>query len=121
MDMKTFAPLTQPKELDFFTIYEENGIKYIHIFGYSYESDGYWANMECSWFIFPVSEFIANLEEYGDFVDETYQGLNQYQDELTAERMTEVINGYFDGKPADAYLDFSEITMDTPCGNYVKE
>lgn len=131
--MKAFEPLTAPKELDFFTIFEDFGIKYIHIFGYSYESsnydyktdenpDGtYWAHTECSWFIEPLAEFIARLKENENYVDDTYCELNQYQDDLTAEQMTDTINHYFDGHCADAYLGFEEITMDTPCGNYVKE
>lgn len=130
--MLPFIPLTKPQELDFFTIYEQDGIKYIHIFGYSYKSDSneyvsesnpdgiYWANLECCWFIFPLAEFIANLKENENFVDDTYCGLNQYQDDLTEEQMTNTINSYFDGDPADAYLGFEEITMDTPCGNYVR-
>ena len=130
--MLPFIPLTKPQELDFFTIYEQDGFKYIHIFGYSYKSDSneyvsesnpdgiYWANLECCWFIFPLAEFIANLKENENFVDDTYCGLNQYQDDLTAEEMTDTINHYFDGDPADAYLGFEEITMDTPCGNYVR-
>ena len=130
--MLPFIPLTKPQELDFFTIYEQDGIKYIHIFGYSYKSDSneyvsesnpdgiYWANMECCWFIFPLAEFITNLKENENFVDDTYCELNQYQGDLTAEEMTNTINSYFDGSPADAYLGFEEITMNTPCGNYVR-
>ena len=117
--MLPFNIITKPQELDFFTIYEDLGIKYIHVFGYSYESDDYWANMECSWFIFPLAEFIANLKENENFVDDTYCELNQYQGDLTAEEMTDTINHYFDGEPPQAYLGFEEITMDTPCGNYV--
>lgn len=131
--MKAFEPLTAPEELDFYTIFEDFGIKYIHIFGYSYKSsnydyktednpDGtYWANMECCRFIEPLAEFIAHLKENENYVDDTYCELNQYQDDLTAEQMTDTINHYFDGHCADAYLGFEEITMDTPCGNYVKE
>ena len=130
--MFPFTPLTKPQELDFFTIFEDMGVKYIHIFGYSYESsnfeyvseenpDGiYWALMECCWFIEPLEKFIANLKENGNYVDDTYGELNQYQGELTPEQMTETINTYFDGHCPDAYLTFEEITMDTPCDDYVK-
>ena len=130
--MLPFIPLTTPQELDFFTIYEQDGIKYIHIFGYSYKSDSneyvsesnpdgiYWANMECCWFIEPLADFITNLKENENYVDDTYCELNQYQGDLTAEEMTNTINSYFDGSPADAYLGFEKITMDTPCGNYVR-
>ena len=113
------APITQPKELDFFSIYEENGIKYIHVFGYSYESDTYWANMECCGFLFPLAEFIKRSAENPDFMNDTYREVPQYQDDLTADEMVQTINTYFNGRPADAYLPFGEITMETVCGDYV--
>ena len=124
--MLPFIPLTTPQELDFFSIFEDMGVKFIHIFGYSYKSDSneyvtpenpdgiYWANMECCGFIEPLSEFIANLKENENYVDDTYCELKQYQGDFTAEEMTDVINHYFDGHCADAYLGFEEITMDTP-------
>ena len=131
--MTPFIPVSKPFEGDFYTIYEELGIKYIHINGYTYESsnyeyvsednpDGtYWASMECCWFIFPLAEFIQNLRSDYNFVDDTYQELNQYQGDLTTEQMTETINHYFDGHGADGYLHFEEITEDTPCGNYINK
>ena len=117
--MTPFKSITKPISVDFFSIYEEQGKKYIHVFGYSYESDDYWANMECCWFIFPVSEFVANLKENENFVDDTYCDLNQYQGDLTADEMTDTINHYFNGHGADAYLDFGEVSEDTPCGDYI--
>ncbi len=124
--MKKFEILTQPEELDFFRIYEEDGIKHIHIFGYVYEneSDGYWASMECSGFIEQLSEFVEHYQNYKtdsgcDYTDEAYCECSQNQEDYTAEKMTEIINSYFDGQPADFYLDFKDITIDTPCGNYV--
>lgn len=129
--MRKFEPVAKPIEGDFYTILEDMGVKYIHINGYTYESsnydykseknpDGiYWANLEVSWFIFPLAEFIANLKENENFVDDTYCELNQYQGDLTEEEMIDTINHYFDGHGADAYLSFGELTMDTPCGNYI--
>lgn len=140
--MKPFTPIIKPEELDFFSIYEDKGVKYIHIWGYTYKSDSiefitednpdgiYWANMECCWFIEPLTEFIAHLNENESYVDETYCELKQYQGDYTEEKIVEVINHYFRdivfsvGYPAkneglpDAYLDWGEITMDTPCGDY---
>ena len=130
--MLPFIPLTAPEELDFFSIFEDMGVKFIHIFGYSYKSDSneyvsednpdgiYWANMECCWFTEPLAEFIAHLKENENYVDDTYCELNQYQGDLTPEEMTDTINHYFDGHGPDAYLTFEEITMDTPCGDYVR-
>lgn len=129
--MLPFTPVTKPFEGDFYTIYEKYGVKYIHINGYVFKSDStefitednpdgvYWASVECCWFIFPLAEFIANLKGNEDFVDDTYCELKQYQDDLTEKEMTDTINHYFDGHGADAYLSFGELTMDTPCGDYI--
>ena len=129
--MTPFIPVSKPFEGDFYSIYEDQSIKYIHINGYTYKSDStefitednpdgtYWANLEVCWFIFPLAEFIQNLRGDYNFVDDTYQELSQYQGDLTTEQMTETINHYFDGHGADGYLTFEELTEDTPCGNYI--
>ena len=75
--------------------------------------------MECCWFIEPLSEFIQHLSENDQYVDDTYAELKQYQGDYTPKRVIDIINHYFDGKPADYSLGFGGITMDTPCGNYV--
>ena len=130
-DMTKFSPIKQPRELDFFSIFEMDGIKYIHVYGYLYKSSNreyksvdnpggiFWANMECCGFLFPLAEFIKNYTENRDFVNDTYSELPQYQDDLTAEEMVNTINTYFNSHPADAYLPFGEITMETKCGNHV--
>lgn len=129
--MTKFEKVTKPVELDFFSIYEDNGVKYIHIFGYSYKSDSaeyvsennpngiYWANMECCWFIEPLTDFVAHIKENKDYVNDTYCELNQYQGDFTGDEMVDIINQYFDGNPADYYLSFENVTEETPCGNYV--
>lgn len=130
--MKKFDKVLKPFEGDFYTITEQDGEKFIHVDGYTYKSDSeefvsednpngiYWAHLQVCWFVYSLKEFIAKFKEKGgDFVDDNYCNLNQYQSDNTAEQMTNAINHYFDGKPADAYLDFGEITEETPCGNYV--
>lgn len=131
--MQKFEPVTKPFEGDFYSIYEQKGVKYIHINGYTYESssldcvtpdnpDGiYWASLEVCWFLEPLSEFIQNLRFNYNYVDDTYCELKQYQGDFTPEEMVNVINGYFNGEGADAYLHFEELTEDTPCGNYINE
>ena len=56
--MLPFKPITKPIEVDFFSIYARGGMRYIHLWGYTYKSDSnefitpdnpdgiYWANME---------------------------------------------------------------------------
>lgn len=130
--MKKFDKVLKPFAGDFYTITEQDGEKFIHIDGYTYKSDSdefvtednpngiYWAHLQVCWFVYSLKEFIAKFKERGgEWVDENYCDLNQYQSDNTAEEMTNAINHYFDGKPADAYLDFGEITEETPCGNYV--
>lgn len=131
--MEKFEKVTKPLELDFYSISEVDGIKVIHIFGYSYKSDSmefvseknpngvYWANMECRWFIEPLEEFIQNLRADYNYVNDAYCECRQSQSDNSDKQMVYIINHYFNGKPADFYLSFEEITMDTPCGNYVQK
>lgn len=117
--MQKFEKLTKPEELDFFQIYEEHGVKFIHIFGYIYHNEGYWANMECDFFIEKLEDFVRHMSENKDYVDDSYCDFSQYQDDHSEEEILETINTYFDGKPADYRLSFANVTTDTPCGNYV--
>lgn len=120
--MKRFNKVRKPKHLEFYTIYEgEDGVKRIHIFGYCYKADDHWANMECNHFTDTVKEFVANIKADANYVDNTYQILNQYQGDHSPQEMADIINRYFDGKPADRYLAYGDITEDTPCGDYVCE
>lgn len=120
--MKRFNKVRKPKHLEFYTIYEgADGVKRIHIFGYCYKADDHWANMECNHFTDTVKEFVANIKADADYVDNTYQVLNQYQGDHSAQEMADIINRYFDGKPAGRYLAYGDITEETPCGDYVYE
>ena len=130
--MEKFEKITKRFEGDFYSIYEEDGVKYIHVYGYTYKSDSeefvteenpngiYWANFEVSWFIFSLAFFVESYREKGvEFVNEVYECRSQYQGDLTEKEMVETINRYFNGHTADAYLSFGELTEDTPCGDYV--
>lgn len=120
--MKKFQKLTSPMMLDFYSIYEQNGEKMIHVLGYSYESDCYWASVEICGFDMPLSEFIKGVHgESEDYINCIYMECKQYEDDIKdpQEFLDKVINTYFDGQPADYYLQFEEVTEDTPCGNYV--
>lgn len=117
------APVDSPSMMDFFTIYEVDGVKFIHVLGYLYESDTYWANMECVGFNMPLAEFIKGTQERNaegeSFMDEVYQECEQYQDDCTAEQVVKIINTYFDGKPADYFCPVLKLTEESPCSNYV--
>ena len=125
--MEKFNKVTSPKELEFFSIEENNnGEKQVHIGGYIYSSDedngdGYWRNVEFSFCIIPLEEFIKNLEEDDNYIDTIESENKQYIGDCTDEDAVEIINSYFDDNPADYTLHYGEITMDTPCGNYCFE
>lgn len=135
--MQKFTKLTKPEEVDLFSIYEEDGKKYIHIYGYTWydEDDDYdededdewddiddrgnpWHLQEYTWFIEELGEFIKHIKEDEDYVDHHAELLTQYIGDMKGDEMVDVINHYFNGECADAYLGFDQITMDTPCGDY---
>lgn len=125
--MEKFNKVTDPKELEFFSIDPDgNGGKEIHIGGYIYASDidegeGYWRNVEFTFCIIPLDEFIKNVKEDEDYIGILESEIKQYIVDCTEEEVVEYINNYFNGKPADYTLTYEEITEDTPCGNYCFE
>ena len=124
--MEKFKKVTDPMELEFFSIDPDGkGGKEIHIAGYTYQSDidfgeGLWRNVEFSFCIVPLDEFIKNYaeDEDGEYINNLESEVKQYIGDHTDEEVVEIINNYFNGNPADYTLSYGEITMDTPCGNY---
>ena len=131
--MTPFIPVSEPFEGDFYSIEMCDGVKCIHINGYTYKSDCldrvtednpwgvFWASLEVCWFLLPLAEFIQNLRADYNYVDDTYCELKQYQEDFTEEEMVNVINTYFNGDGADGYLHFEDLTEDTPCGHYINK
>ena len=120
---KITEKFTTPIEADFYSIENLGGDKWIHINGYTYKRDGdEWGCVEVCWFRLPLYVFIHeyNLRGY-DFVEEIYETRKQAQSNMSTELMTDCCNKYFNGKPADAFLAFSELTTETPVGNYMNE
>lgn len=119
--------VTEPKEMEFFSIEDDgHGGKQIHILGYCYtegedNGDGPWRNVEYTWFIEPLQEFIEHLKQDEDYVDNHASELTQYIGDHTDEEIVDIINHYFCGHTANAVLHYSDITIDTPCGDYVFE
>ena len=128
--MMPFTPITTPQEVEFFTIYTHNGERYIHLHGYIYKSDDYWANMEACGVIVPLDEFIRDYRNEDDYNDTLYEQCKQYQGDYTETEIVEVINHYYrdivfparednpEGYP-DAWLCYGEITDATPDGSYI--
>lgn len=113
--------VTNAKELDFYSIYvNSRGEKEIHVYGYSYYGDN-WIMADACFFILKLADFIEGVNDSEDYVNNMYSEVKQYEEDFSEEETVEHINSYFDGSPADYYLPFSEIIMETPCGNYVNQ
>lgn len=118
------AEMTEPKEVEFYCIEPDGkGGKQIHILGYTYASDNdtedHWRVAEGTFMIVPLQEFIDHLKANDDYVGELWCNTKQYEGDYTEKQVVDIINHYFDYHTADAELHYSEITMDTPCGNYI--
>ena len=119
--MKKFHPIDVPEEFDFYEIYlNKQGEKEIHVLGYTYHGDD-WKCADVCWFIEPLSEFVQHVSDDEHYVDSELSNYKQYEQDMTDEEAADAINRYFDGKPADYRLKFKDVTIDTPCGNYVNE
>ena len=129
--MKPFTPITTPQEVEFFSVIDYIGEKCVHLHGYTYQTDDYWANMEACGIVVPLDDFIKEYKERGgDYTDELYEGSKQYQGDYTDAEIVEVINHYYrdivfparednpEGMP-DMWLGYGELTMDTPYGQYI--
>lgn len=118
--MKKFENVTEPFMCEFYQVYTQDGVKMVHLFGFTYESDVYWAGIECVRIIGTLKEFIEGYRKDGTcYVDDAYECASQYQKDMTFSEAVDYINHYFDGHGADAYLDFDELTEETEEGNYI--
>lgn len=117
--MKKNKKISKPTEMEFYSIEETDGKKVVHVYGYCYDNENTWSLVEYVGHITPVKEFAEQMQKDDGFVESKAQTLNQGQDDFSEKEMTEIINTYFDGKPADYVLPYGEITEDTPVGHYV--
>lgn len=116
--------VSEPEEMEFYSIEPDGkGGKQIHILGYTYASDNntkdYWRVAEGTFMIFPLQEFIDNLKQDEDHVNNLWCDAKQYEGDYTDEQVVDIINHYFNGHTANRRLHYSEITIDTPCGDYI--
>ena len=111
--------VTEPEAMEFYSIEPDGqGGKQIHVWGYCY-TEGPWRNVEYTGFIEPLQEFIDHLKQNENYVDDTAADVKQYIGDYTDEGMADIINHYFCGHTANRRLHYSEITIDTPCGDYI--
>lgn len=119
--MKKFEKVKEYQDLDFYSIETNSaGVKQIHIFGFTYYGDDNPNYVDVCSFIEDLDSFICHVADDESYVDSELSVRKQYVEVFTEEEIVEIINQYFDGRPADYILNYSEITMNTPCGNYVR-
>lgn len=122
MKFITITELEEQQDFELYEIYTDyEGKRIIHIFAYTYMGDD-WRLTEGTGIIIPLDEFIANFTEQGEeYTDELWRETNQYDGAMSAAELVTTINGFFNGYPADAFLQYGDITPDTPDGNYIHQ
>ena len=129
----------RPEDCELFSIFEEDGKKYVRIEGYAWnangerdwkdyneeygtrhsnERNGFWVLTEYSDFEMPIEEFIAHKDDPDYFFEEGSE-CQQYEGGYTAKEIVETLNSYFEGHGPVARVLYTEVTLDTPCGAYV--
>ena len=116
--------VTEPEEMDFFSVEPDyRGGKQVHVLGCCYLSDEPvdrpWRNVEYTFFIEPLEEFIRHVRENEDYVNTKAAEVKQYIGDHSEEEMKDIINHYFMGHGADGVLSYESLTEDTPVGNYI--
>ena len=105
---------------DFYHIYEYNGIKYIQIEGYFYLSedygDGPWRFESYSYFDLPLSEFIEKMKD-DNWYDIHQEGLKHYVQDMTEKEAVEEFGRFIEKDYK--ILPYTQLTMETKCGNYL--
>ena len=123
-DYNRLPEVSEPEELEFYSIEQDGkGGKQIHILGYTYASDNntedYWRLTEGTFMIVPLQEFIDGLKQDEEYVNNLWCDTKQYESDCTEKQVVDIINHFFSGHTANARLGYQEITIDTPCGNYI--
>lgn len=117
--MRKFGTINTPEALDLYSIEaDELGQKQISLLGYTYKGDN-WKTIDVRGVCLPLSEFVDGMKGHEDYVQSLYEWSKEYEHDVTDEECVNAINHFFDGKPADCRLQFEDVTIDTPFGNYV--
>ena len=110
--------IEKPFDCDLYTIIMIDGVKCISVkCSIIEETDGTWIYDKQPLLIVSLEYFISSGKD-SDIV------CAQYYEEGRAvntdnDGIINLINTFFDGEPAHARVDYSDITMDIPCGNYI--
>ena len=107
---------------DFYSVEEIDGRKYVHIFGYFYDNGG-----RPEWPSAVILEYAGLMVELPAFLklshfdyDVLTGDAKQYSQSVTRSEAEEAMITYFDGNPPEE-LSYNDLTLDTPCGNYVDD
>lgn len=109
---------------DLFQVYTRAGKKFIHILGCfccnNPKEETYYYN-EYIGLEVPLSEFCKSYVKNVCYIYDLYNQAKQtFESVKGKENCIKQINTYFNGKPADKALWYTDITPDTPDGNYIR-
>lgn len=106
---------------DIYSVEIVNGEKVIHVDGYYYDTGGNEGKpfrlIEACWCYVPLSK-IVGVENAETIIDEEFGDCKQFIQDLTLSEAEYALNNHCNGSPPIP-LDYTELTMSTPCGQYI--
>lgn len=108
------------KDFELYSIEMDGGKKVAHIYQYSWANDGKedgdYTVTEYTWCKIPLKDLVGRpSDEIWDIVNDAEASVHQYERDMPWEDFVQ--SGYAT-TGRSRYLPLSEITMDTPCGDY---
>ena len=112
----------EPHEGEFFSIVEYGTGKEVELLGFNWEDEGKWHFVETRLQAIPIEEFIEGYRKEGfEYVQRLEETARQTQYDLTKkEALVDYTRKAFGGQPPVAHLPFSQITVNSPIGNYIE-
>ena len=112
--------LEKAMECELYNIFtDDDGNRFVHLLAYIWEYEGEsWRITEGTGMIIPIEEFIDEVkkDEEGEYINLLWENTTQYeQEDLTEEDIIDYIDEVND------FLNYDEITIDTPDGDYLKK
>lgn len=102
---------------DIYSVEEEDGKKYIHIYGYYYDGENGYALNE---FVGCKIEIVEGTDVTRVIVDIAEENANQnITDNLTEDDVLNGYKNYFKTGGTPKTLSIEDVNVNTPCGNYI--
>ena len=109
--------IEKPFDCDIYTIIMVDGVKCISVkCSIIKEPDGTWLCDKQPLLIMSLEYFISSAKD-SDIFYAPYEEAREIETDDNG--IVDIINSFFNGEPAYACIDYSDITMDIPCGNYI--